>query len=363
MIKEEKEMNSLICYETGKPNRDYWNIVKGLGAISIVIGHCCMPLQNFVYLYHVPLFFFISGFMYDERKYGDDPYLNITKRMHSWVNYIIGYVIYVLLHNVFLRYDMLRIGEVEYSTRDMIEQCAYVVLGCGDELLGGPLWFVPTLVIASVCLGFIIYFSRIIEKISKCKWLKFIFQLLAIGALALIGYAIIYHWIKLPANIQVALAVLPYLWIGYLLRNYLKNMDKYVNIVVGILCLGCLILYSKNHLISLVDFYIFPEMYIIAFMGMYVMLCFARVLYSVKYCKWLKSFISFCGEESFWLMATHFVIIRGIDRIYSGYKNNLSLMYEQYLGTHNELIPLYLLFGIGIPSILYYIWKKLKKSV
>ena len=36
-----------------------------------------MPVQNFVYLFHVPLFFFISGYMYNEQKYGDAPYDNL----------------------------------------------------------------------------------------------------------------------------------------------------------------------------------------------------------------------------------------------------------------------------------------------
>ena len=45
---------------------DYMDILKALAIIAVVIGHCDSPhpLYNFIYLYHMPLFFFISGYFY-----------------------------------------------------------------------------------------------------------------------------------------------------------------------------------------------------------------------------------------------------------------------------------------------------------
>ena len=42
----------------------YWNIVKGLGIILVVAGHACgssegTPVSNYIYLFHLPLFFFV----------------------------------------------------------------------------------------------------------------------------------------------------------------------------------------------------------------------------------------------------------------------------------------------------------------
>ena len=51
-----------------RPDREYWNIMKGIGIICVVIGHSWMQMQNFVYAFHMPLFFFISGYLYDEEK-------------------------------------------------------------------------------------------------------------------------------------------------------------------------------------------------------------------------------------------------------------------------------------------------------
>ena len=43
-------MNNVMTDENGKLQRDYWNILKGIGAFCVVLGHCAMPVQNFVYL-------------------------------------------------------------------------------------------------------------------------------------------------------------------------------------------------------------------------------------------------------------------------------------------------------------------------
>ena len=42
-------------------NREYWDILKGIGALCIVIGHSNWNLGVYVYLFHLALFFFVSG--------------------------------------------------------------------------------------------------------------------------------------------------------------------------------------------------------------------------------------------------------------------------------------------------------------
>lgn len=44
--------------------RDYtWDVVRGIGILMVVLGHCAMrPLVDFVYLFHMGLFFFVSGY-------------------------------------------------------------------------------------------------------------------------------------------------------------------------------------------------------------------------------------------------------------------------------------------------------------
>lgn len=45
------------------------DIAKGIGIILMVIGHACYPhiyIFNCIYIFHMPLFFFLSGFLFKE---------------------------------------------------------------------------------------------------------------------------------------------------------------------------------------------------------------------------------------------------------------------------------------------------------
>ena len=64
----------------------YWDIVKGWGIIAIVLGHTGYFAGAFVYLFHLALFFFITGYFYNETKYGDTPFLYFGSRPQLFCN-------------------------------------------------------------------------------------------------------------------------------------------------------------------------------------------------------------------------------------------------------------------------------------
>lgn len=83
--------------------------VKGIGMISVIIGHSAMVLPlthirigNYVYLYHLMIFFFTTGFLYNER-YNDKIGIYIRKRALSLLKpFVIYNTIFVLFHNEFV---------------------------------------------------------------------------------------------------------------------------------------------------------------------------------------------------------------------------------------------------------------------
>ena len=65
------------------------------------------------------------------------------------------------------------------------------------------------------------------------------------------------------------------------------------------------------------------------------------------------------GKESFFLMATHLFVLRLIDRIYSmRYGEEWILYYVKLPVAFDELVPLYLVMGIGVPTIIWCLSKK-----
>lgn len=45
---------------------DDWDIAKGIGILLVVMGHLGIPpmLSNAIYLFHMPLFFILSGLLF-----------------------------------------------------------------------------------------------------------------------------------------------------------------------------------------------------------------------------------------------------------------------------------------------------------
>ena len=80
----------------------YWDIIKGLAIIAVVMGHCGI-LTRFVYLFHLAVFFFVTGYFYNENKYGDDPFRYFGARLAGcWPRYFFYSICLVLVHNFFV---------------------------------------------------------------------------------------------------------------------------------------------------------------------------------------------------------------------------------------------------------------------
>ena len=98
----------------------YWDIVKGLGIIAIVLGHSGYFAGAFVYLFHLALFFFITGYFYNEAKYGDDPFAYFGARLSgAWPRYFFYAAVFVLLHNFFVRHGLYA-GQPAYNHTMML---------------------------------------------------------------------------------------------------------------------------------------------------------------------------------------------------------------------------------------------------
>ena len=103
------------------------DIVKAIGIISIVMGHCCysimIPALNvsvgeFVYSYHLMVFFFVAGFFY-KRGYHEHPEQYIGKRLLKLGGMLFLYnTVFTLLHNTLVSVKMISSTE-HYSISKM----------------------------------------------------------------------------------------------------------------------------------------------------------------------------------------------------------------------------------------------------
>lgn len=88
------------------------DIAKGIGIMLVVIGHTDSPLHDFIYLFHMPLFFFLSGYAYKKID-SYNPIKVIKKRFKSlYIPFISIQLVYLMLHNIFIKINILNSGKV-----------------------------------------------------------------------------------------------------------------------------------------------------------------------------------------------------------------------------------------------------------
>ena len=185
------------------------DIAKGITIILMVLGHTSIPriASNFIFAFHMPLFFFASGWCTNWNKYSFGDFA--LKRLKTLA---IPFVVYSVI--VIILGELIGAEDIRW----------FVVLCNGWK--GYALWFVPVLFFASVI-------AKAIMTFIKKKRLRYIIC----AFLILLGVGLRYYHVYLPW----ALATVPYAICLVLLGSSLKKYQKYIDkprlwiFVVGLL--------------------------------------------------------------------------------------------------------------------------------
>lgn len=133
-----------------KNNRDKsLDIAKAICIILMVIGHSDCPkyLHDFIYMFHMPCFFFISGWLLNDKYVKDVKTGLIQKAKGSYYPFVKWTLIFLLFHNVFAS---MHIYENSYSWQTFIERIVRAFMMTGSESLLGGFWFLISLFWASI---------------------------------------------------------------------------------------------------------------------------------------------------------------------------------------------------------------------
>lgn len=354
----------------------FFDIVKGIGIISIVLGHVTPSgyVCLFVYMYHLAIFYFVSAYFYNEKKYGDDPAKNFTDRVKSnWVKYVFYCIILVLLHNTFVKYHFLSPMYTAYKTpKKFIPAILNTLTFACPEFLAGAMWFLPTLIFALTMFGIIVYLARKISNKGKTEKNKKIIKYIVIIIFSVIcgrlGVYLNINKIHLSYSIQTSFLILPICTLGYFFREY-KNIiniikKNYVAIPTLILTTAIIVyaVVEKGFHIDLSDKRIINGymFYIMSFIGILFCLTLSAIIEKIPK---LNKSIALLGKHSFAIMALHFASIKLVDVIYSKIidQRNPVIISRWVTAYTEELWLIYLVVGCGLPLAISIILEKIKK--
>ena len=141
--------------------------MKGVGVVMMVAGHCGAPFTDFVYLFHMALFFCISGYLWNDSNASSAKALLLygkRKVLSLYLPFVAVSIFFIIMHNLFLASgvytDDIRFLEMmpskhdvlnsAYSVREMAVKVLRAFLFFNSEQLTGALWFVRTLFVISI---------------------------------------------------------------------------------------------------------------------------------------------------------------------------------------------------------------------
>ncbi|MCM1369412.1 MAG: acyltransferase family protein [Candidatus Amulumruptor caecigallinarius] len=138
------------------------SICKGIAIILMVVGHAEAPtlLTNFIYTFHMPLFFITAGYFFS-RKYLDDPWEFCAKRVRGlYFPFLKWSLFFLVTHNIWFHFGILNetygnwTGGVthSYSAHDIAHRLVLILTSMSgyDEFMAGAFWFFRGLLVASV---------------------------------------------------------------------------------------------------------------------------------------------------------------------------------------------------------------------
>lgn len=338
----------------------FWDILKGLAVLSIVLGYSRWQIQPYVYTYHIALLFFTGAYFYKEEKYINRPFEYAAKLFQkNWCRYLFYMVLFILLHNFNVRFGLYE-GLEYYSVYETIKQILSAVVFSCYELFGGAMWFILVGIVTGSMMAVLVTFcnkaSLYVAKTDKTrKCIKYI--LLIIITVILASVAPVKQ--TLAFNMQLAYLLLPVCIAAYFISKISdENYKKYLNFFVALAFGGLifvLVKYTGYRVdISMNVIPLKPWYYVLVFMGIYVCMTLAKYIEKVPY---VNRFFAFLGKQAFAIIALELFVIKLCDRAYGfilGEKN--PAVFAKWINAYSDALWwLYIILGTVLPAIFGYL--------
>ena len=133
--------------------------MRGIGIVLMVLGHSGFPGTDFIYLFHMALFFMLSGWLFSLR--GGPVHFIKRKVVTLWLPFVLANTAFTVLNNLFLQLNILTSDErilqvpgnavtTPVTVKDVIGRTVHWCVFDGGTQLGGAMWFIQALFQVSI---------------------------------------------------------------------------------------------------------------------------------------------------------------------------------------------------------------------
>lgn len=309
-----------------KDRIEWVDALKGLGIILVILGHSPTnpSLREYIFSFHIPLFFFISGFLFSLER-------NPKFKVFIWKKFktiIVPYVMFSLISilAVFL------IGEYPIQINNTILEL--IVSTRNKTTINNALWFLTTLFVLEV-----IYYLGL--KLVKRHWIMLILCL----AVSYLCYDYMFSSPGLPFTVDQASYFIVFYAVGNLFREY-KIVERKLFVYISYICIILNVIQllrpqSFNKWMHIIPYSHKIEMLIAVIISLIGIITFITLAQKVSESKWMTHI----GKNSLIIFGLHLPIaFMTIDRILSIMK--LQLQPSNILGFFYTTITLLMFIPI-----------------
>lgn len=156
------------------------DVLKALCLIFMVLGHCGFPCTQFIYLFHMPLFFMASGYLFNKNKVITTEGLKkffCRKIKTLWLPYVFWNTAFLAMQNGFLKIHFYTCNPAvlnysgssiqDYITiKQFFTKFAKILLFKSGTLFTSAFWFIRALFIVEITFAVLTY------VLSRIEWKK-----------------------------------------------------------------------------------------------------------------------------------------------------------------------------------------------
>lgn len=262
---------------------DWIDTAKGIGILLVIMEHTMFPVHAAVSIFHMPLFFFISGLT--------------LKNPSDFGKFVIGKV-----NRIFVPYLFFTIICFFVCTK---------LFGQNNFDYNGSLWFLQTLFVVLLLCGLIV---KCINRSNLIAW-----GLVMCAVLAYSYYSVVLDGTMFKYDVDFDRAIRSSFFVlsGFLLKNlfFTDNIGKH-DLIKWILLLVFFIIFALLCYISVFRMgangnflngdickYCFPMFYVTSLSGIFLIIYFSKVCSRIALFKWL-------GQNSLVIMCVHYPFVQ-----------------------------------------------------
>jgi fucose 4-O-acetylase-like acetyltransferase len=274
---------------------EWLDIAKGIGILFVIFAHVITispALLNYIYSFHMPLFFFISGYLFSDAKYKTIKSFAIKKAQ----TLLIPYFIFSAVSYLYWALIQIRMGDDVKHPSMLLDLLGIFYSNPAHHAMSYnvALWFLTCLFSTEMI------FFMVRKRVEKKYYL-----ILSLALFSVLGYFYsLYGPFKMPWNIDVALSAVVFYGAGYLFKSVNKE-DNFLNKFAKIELL--LLIMPINYILSQLNLEIDMASNILhnyflfysgAFLGIFSWI---SVSYIIKDSK----FLSYLGKNSLVIFGLH----------------------------------------------------------